>query len=304
MARIYYTAKQLCGEPIETNHITPTLFNHIKNSTTSTKFEFREPEVFRFATIWRDNIFYKQFYLPDSIILCDVADFNFPTVFYFIVNIDNKLEVRKGLGGEKVVYQDFPQIHAAISDPQIIEKIDRTLMALSKMIGGQPKPDNTPKVPVPLPAAQRDGYSQLVQYCMPMHHKKENTLKFISELQDYKGDEIHLTTLNYVMGSLENDGIQLVIRLDWKAPVEDLEWKLSDTLKDNFGITPHQSLKEQMNEKASVSDDGVWEIVEEMLSQHGLQFSFIDTGSDEYILAVYPAAQENIVENNIRLIGY
>lgn len=304
MPRIYYTAKQLCGHPIETTHITPTLFNRIKNSTTSTKFELRDPGVFRFAMIWRDNIFYKQFYLPDSIIFYDVADFNFPTTFYFVVNIDNELEVRMGLGGEKVGYQDFPQIHDAISDPQVIEKIDRTLAMLSKMIGEQPQPDNKPKVPTPLPAVQRDSYRQLVQYCMPLHAKKEYILKFISELQDYTGDEIHLTTLNYVMGSLENEGIQLVIRLDWKAPIEDLEWKLSDTLKDNFAIIPSHSLKEQMNEKAIVSSDGVWEIVEEVLLLHCLQFSFIDTRSDEYILAIYPKEHESMVKSNIRLIGY
>lgn len=304
MARIYYSAKCLAGAPIDTNHINPTLFNHIKNDTTSTKFEFRESGIFRFAKIWRDNIFYKQFYLPDSIILYDVADFHFPTEFYFVVSIDNELEVRKGLGGEKVVYQDFPQIHEAVSDPQIIEKIDRTLMALSKIILGHPKPDNIPKVLAPLPEVQRAGYHQLVQHCMPLHDRKENTLKFISELRDYKGDAIHLTTLNYVMGSLENEGIQLIMRLDWKATVEDLEWRLSGTMKDNFGITPGHSLKERISEETMVSTDGVWEIVEEMLSYYGLQFSFIDTHSDEYILAVYQKEHENMVENSIRQMGY
>lgn len=106
------------------------------------------------------------------------------------------------------------------------------------------------------------------------------------------------------MDSLENEDIQLVIRLDWKADVEDLSWKLSETLKDNFGINPSTSLKDRLDEKTMVSADGVWEIVEEMLSFYGLQFSFIDTHSDEYILAVYLKEHENIVENNIRRIGY
>ena len=303
MARIYYTAKKIYGAPINTNYINPTIFNHIKNGTTSTKFEFSNPDVFRFVQIWRDNILYKQFYLPDSIILYDVADFNFPTEFYFVVNIDNELEVRHGLGGEKVMYQDFPQIHSAVTHPQIIEKTDRTFMALSKMIQGAPTPV-PPKVPAPLPEAQRDGYRQLVQYCLPMHPKKESALQFISQLQDYKGDDIHLTTLNYVMGQLENENTQLFIRLDWKADVEDLEWKLSATLQDNFGIRLPFSLKDHSNEKTMVSTDGVWEMVEDLLLQYDLQFSFINTHSDEYILAVYHKAHENLVEKAIRLIGY
>lgn len=114
MARIYYREEKIYGHPVETPVI------NLKNFT----WLMECPKPFHsfecgpdnsggysdwFKTIQisvdgkhYDSVPEGNFYLPNAIIFYDRNDFVFPSLFYFIAQIGNQLEIRSAEGGEHV----------------------------------------------------------------------------------------------------------------------------------------------------------------------------------------------------------
>jgi hypothetical protein len=127
---------------------------------------------------------------------------------------------------------------------------------------------------------------------------------FVHALKNHDGDDEYLTTLNCVMSFLDEQDIRFILRLDWKAGVEDLEWLLGLSLKDNFNLNIELPKPEKYGPKASISFDNVFEDFGIPLKAHGLQMGFIDTQSDEYVLVVHKISDQGRVSNAVKQIGY
>ncbi len=101
----------------------------------------------------------------------------------------------------------------------------------------------------------------------------------------------------------END-IPFIMGLDWKAAIEDLEWRISSALKQNFDTVITLPDSDQWLPRASISADGVIAAYNNALKVNGFELGLIDTQSDEYILLVLKNGQQGQVRAAVKLTGY
>lgn len=320
MARIYYDKKKLYGKPFKSATLNINSFKYIfentiieKNFPKKIEFTNSKKEIFKTLLLYTDDIEYdsskRKVYIPNSIIFYDYEDYNFPTEFYFIVRIENQIEIRKCNGGEDIKWFHIPDMHKPVYDLRIITKIEATFSELIKLVEENLKREknsnkkvNIKKERPSINSIQREAYKELTEICVL--NKKECVLNHIGNLKNYDNDSEYFTTLNYLIDLLEEDDISFIIRLDWKADIKDLEWFLKSTLKDNFNLSIDLPSPNNYKKNASVSFDNVFEDFDKPLRQNNLQLGFIDTQSDEYVFILHKITDKKRIQKLIKLIGY
>ena len=151
---------------------------------------------------------------------------------------------------------------------------------------------------------QKAAYMELTDLCVHDQSDRAKLYAFIDDLKDFDNDDKYFTTLNYVMDYVDDEQISFIMRLDWKAGVEDLEWQLSTNLTDNYGITANLPVTGNYPENTGVSQEGVFADFDKALRKNGLQLGFIDTDADEYIVLLHEIQDKARVEKAVRNIGY
>lgn len=335
MARIYYHEEKLSGQNFENEIINPKIFDFIFNNTNTNKFEIKSvssssflgllkstKETFKTALISRDGINYKttegSFYLPKAIIFYDNDDFIFPSEFYFIAKLGDKVEIRKCNGGKDVEWYQIPDLHKEVTDSKTISKIENTIFEVKKLVETthnkqididreKKKEEEIRKIEENRPflnGTQKSAYKELAEMCISLNSKKKIVIEFVEKLKNYDKDSEYFTTLNYVMDFLDQNEISFILRLDWKAGIEDLEWVLKSALKDNYNISIDLPNPDDYEENVSISFDNVFEDFDKPLKENGLQMGFIDTQSDEYVIVLHKITDKEKIEKTIKEIGY
>jgi len=335
MARIYYHEEKLSGKSFENDVINLQLFDFIFNNTNTNNFEIKPisnssffgllkstKETFKTVRISRDGINYNttegNFYLPKAIIFYDNDDYSFPSEFYFIAKLVDKIEIRKCYGGKDIKWFQIPDLHKEVTDNKIISKIENTILEVKKLVETtdnkqididkeKKKEEELRKIEENRPflnGVQKNAYIELAEMCINLNPKKNDVIAFFEQLKNYDKDSEFYTTLNFVMDFLDNNRIPFILRLDWKAGIEDLEWVLKSSLKDNFNLTIELPYASNYEENASISYDNVFEDFDKPIREEGLQMGFIDTQSDEYIIVLHKISEKEKVEKAIKEIGY
>ncbi|OWW25457.1 hypothetical protein B4Q04_07510 [Zobellia sp. OII3] len=335
MARIYYREEKLSGQAFENSIINLQLFDFIFSNTNTNKFEIEpissnsffglkksKKNTYKTVKISRDGRNYNSaegsFFLPQAIIFYDNDDYSFPSKFYFIAKLVDKIEIRKCNGGKNVKWFQIPDLHQEVTDPKIISKIENTILEVKKLVETthnkqigidkekkeQEELRKIEKICPDLNEAQKNGYKVLTEICINLNSKKKDVFGFIENLKNYDKDSEYFSTLNYVMDFLDDNRIPFILRLDWKAGIEDLEWLLKSSLKDNFNLTIELPNKSDYKENASIANDNVFEDFDKPLREQGLQMGFIDTQSDEYIIVLHKISEKEKVKKATNEIGY
>ncbi|MDY3351087.1 hypothetical protein PG357_03700 [Riemerella anatipestifer] len=331
MARIYYHEEKLTGKSFENDVINLQLFDYIFNNTDTDKFEIppvsinfffgllkSKKETFKTVIISRDGINYNtkegNFYLPNAIIFYDNDDYTFPSEFYFISKLGDKIELRKCNGGKDVKWFQIPDLHKEVADSEIVSKIENTILEVKKLVETtynkqivvdkeKKKEEELRKIEENRPflnEAHKNAYKELTELCIALNPKKKDVIAFIERLKNYDKDSI----LNYIMSFLDNNNVPFILRLDWKAGIEDLEWVLQSSLKENYNLSIDLPNEKDYEEHVSVSCDNVFEDFDKPIRQQGLQMGFIDTQSDEYVIVLHKIADKDKIKKVINEIGY
>lgn len=156
---------------------------------------------------------------------------------------------------------------------------------------------------LPSLTAEKKGYKELIRLCLAQPHQ-EQLNQLVDAFTSFEDEEDDLTRLNYVMRYLDEHNIHFIMALDWKAAVEDLEWRLSASLKGNFNVTVELPRPDTYGPRASVSYDNVFADYDKPLRGKGYQIGLIDTASDEYVVVVHRVADKAEVVEAVRNIGY
>lgn len=150
---------------------------------------------------------------------------------------------------------------------------------------------------------QREGYLELIKTCVG-DSKEDELVNFIRNLKNYNGDKDYMTTLNFVLAHLDENGIHFIMALDWKQEIRDLKWRISSSLKDNFNIYIDLPNPEKYGENKSVSFKNVFKDYDQAIRQKDFQLSFVDTNGDEYVIIVHKIKDEQLIKDAIKKIGY
>lgn len=156
---------------------------------------------------------------------------------------------------------------------------------------------------LPISTREKEGYLELTQLCVSKLNQPK-LFDFFENLRDFSKDEIHMSTLNVVMEYLDENNIHFIMSLDWKAAIEDIEWRLNASLQDNFNLSLELPKQGSDEKKASVSFHHVFEDFDAILRKEGLQMGFINTESDEYVVIVHKVADKERVKQAVEKIGY
>ncbi len=155
MPRIYYREKKLHIPPLQNEVITVDLFNKIMELSSFIPedalqiFELPEKKTsllfwkndkpFKQAVIWNTEkphttYEYGDFYLPKAIVFFDQKDAYFPSDYYFIVNIDNQLELGYSKAGPQTAWYEQPQLWHKVTQPKIIKRFEKSIKELYKIL--------------------------------------------------------------------------------------------------------------------------------------------------------------------------
>ncbi len=155
MPRIYYREKKLHIPPLQNEVITVDLFNKIMELSSFIPedalqiFELPEKKTsllfwkndkpFKQAVIWNTEkphttYEYGDFYLPRAIVFFDEKDAYFPSDYYFIVNIDNQLELGYSKAGPQTAWYEQPQLWHKVTQPKIIKRFEKSIKELYKIL--------------------------------------------------------------------------------------------------------------------------------------------------------------------------
>lgn len=337
MARIYYNEKKLSGQSFVSATINIDSFRYIfENTDVPKNFAKRvsikeivkssfwgllklKKETFKKALLYTDNFAYKTkehtTFIPNSIILYDNEDYNFPSEFYFIVRIENQIELRKCNGGANVKWYDIPKLHKPITDSKVITKIENTFEELTKLsktfkVEKQQKEKREKERVIAennrqlINNTQKEAYQILTELCVFNIKSKKNIIKFIEILKNYDNDNYYTTTLNYFMDFLDSKNHNFIMRFDWKEGIEELECSLNDNLKNNYNLTIDFPNTKDYEEDATISENNVFKYFDKPLREHGFQLGFINTQFDEYIILLHKVQDRNSIKSSIKIIGY
>src|SRR5690606_30527894 len=120
-------------------------------------------------------------------------------------------------------------------------------------------------------------YKDLTELCVFNDTNKSKILHFIETLKNYDNAYDYYTTLNYFAEYLDANKFGYIMRMDWKAGIEDLEWLLNSVIKENYDLKITLPNPENYDEDLTVSEDGIFEDYDKPLRENGLQLGFIDT---------------------------
>lgn len=154
-----------------------------------------------------------------------------------------------------------------------------------------------------LPNLEKEGYIELTKLCVAADRQAQ-LIRFFDTLKDFSQDEDYGTNLNYVMNYLDEKKFSFIMLLDWKAPVEDLTWRLTTSLQENFLMVIPLPDEADYGKGASVSFDHVFTDFDKPLRKRGLQMGFIDTQSDEYVMMIHKTEDRQGAEEAVAKIGY
>ncbi|KFE99008.1 hypothetical protein IX38_18365 [Chryseobacterium luteum] len=150
---------------------------------------------------------------------------------------------------------------------------------------------------------EKIGYISLVKLCL-RPNRQNDLSSFFDHLRDYSKDEDYMTTLNYVMEYSDKQNLFFIMVLDWKQDIETLQWRLSNSLSNNFDLAIELPNPKNYEQTASVAFDNIFEDYDKPLRNNGLQMGFIDTQSDEYVIFVHKIDDKEKVESAVEKIGY
>lgn len=151
--------------------------------------------------------------------------------------------------------------------------------------------------------AERNAYIALAKLCCS-NDTQQKLMPFFENLKDFSNDEDYMTTLNYVMEHGDEQEIFFLMALDWKQDIDTLEWRLENSLQQNFDVSIELPNPTNYGERASVAYDHVFEDYDKPLRENGLQMGFIDTESDEYVVFVHRCDDKEKVIKCVNGIGY
>ena len=100
---------------------------------------WKNDKPFKQAVIWNTEkphttYEYGDFYLPRAIVFFDEKDAYFPSDYYFIVNIDNQLELGYSKAGPQTAWYEQPQLWHKVTQPKIIKRFEKSIKELYKIL--------------------------------------------------------------------------------------------------------------------------------------------------------------------------
>ncbi len=326
MARIYYKEKKVVGNVLNSNIATRENIDYILHHSSKYGFELEnnsgggllsffkvKTEVFQFVQLSKDDISfedgeYGMFYLPNAIIFCDDDDYTFPSKFYFLAQIDDKLELRECSGGEDVKWHQIPSLHTEVTDKNIIKKVENTVEKIVELVKTTyfiKEETQTPKERSLIDNTEKEAYQELCALCVTDKQMEREINEFFETLENYEGDEEYYTILNFVMEFLEINDYNFIMRMDYKSDLENFEWLIKGVLQDNYkDINIEFPAYDKDDNYLTVSSDNVFENYSACLKEYNLQLGFIDTNSDEYVCIIHAIDDKKKVEKLVNDIGY
>lgn len=160
MPRIYYRNNKIYGEPFVNEIITPDFFNKIiqkgsfipqdqllifelpqKTSVLPWKKKYKS---FKYAVIWNSDFHhttneYGTFYLPKAFVFFDEKDAYFPSDYYFIVSIDNQLEISHCRAGADTAWFQQSDLRREVTDTKLIKRFQKSVLELYDILEMQEK---------------------------------------------------------------------------------------------------------------------------------------------------------------------
>lgn len=190
--------------------------------------------------------------------------------------------------------------------PVVIFIICKDAFTGIKWFQGQPTVKHTPVVaPVAVPVSDdvKQGYRELLHLLVaPAYHAVlESAIQNLKTIDDTNDENTPLYSLAQLA---DENNIAFIMGLDWKAAIEDIEWRISSALKQNFDTVITLPDPGQWPPRTSISADGVIATYNNTLKANGFELGLIDTQSDEYILLVLKNGQQEQVRAAVKLTGY
>lgn len=251
-------------------------------------------------------------YCPKIIVFSEVGwNPNLAEKVYILLQIDKKAQLFQADWMYEKSNSDFTKTIKPLTADDVTEKLEKSFINLYYLIENllseegykkAKKKFRAKKKTKKLIKKKRTAYQELVKLCIHSKYQTE-VLNFFDNITDYDGDEEYLTTLNYVIETLNEKEFYFIVALDVSSGGEDLEFFLEKIIRDNYPTIIEQKFPSYDKEDA-LGNMTILEIFDMYLRKQNLQMGFIDTDADEYVLFIHKIPDQKVIENLVKEIGY
>jgi hypothetical protein len=200
--------------------------------------------------------------------------------------------------GGTIIYLYLKDVFTGVSLFSRLEK-----PKLAKPLYNNSSIENIPEHYPLITEREKMGYITLVNLCLAPKTQKEVT-HFFEQLKNYSQDDDYLTTLNYVLEYLDDKNLFFIMSLDWKQDIETLEWRIKNSLIENFNVFIDLPNPTNYPTNATISYENVFLDYDNPLRVHDFQIGFIDTQSDEYVIFIHKVNDKERIKQAVHDIGY
>ena len=333
MARIYYQHKALLGS-LNQNifgmmdlYFFKEVFKKSKallSGGQTVQFELKNSNdlpFFKHLTVWKGDFEWNGVFLPDTILLSDIANPDYSDEYYFVARIDNKLDFRKvnknsANDWKTSVNNSVSLENVKAENPALWNKLETSFFLIfstlenlsaekkehSKKTLNKPvtnssiqKKDPTDILTAFKRLSELSGWTyqetkDFLNYLKPQNLTEENPYKLLSLSEDY-------------YYHIQKEHKLLFMYFDWKEDIGEFLWKLNKILNNNFGIIEDIPMG-NYTEENQISEDGVLEYFDNFLRIRQLQLTYIESDGDDYLFIVHRIKDFQEIKSLIATIGW
>lgn len=319
MPRVYYREKRLLGSPLGREIIDTEAFSDLfafaqlkRNREMFVDLRGNREFMFEAACLWVGDFFYKDIFLPDSIIFADRFAMSghpdqyvqWPDEYFFVARIGQQLEVRKVVGKHVTWWdQTLDASVPAPNDDKFLHKLKNSFQELLQATR-RSQAAGSENVWKHIPQRKIEACSELAALCGWSERECSELRTRLSSKQVSDCDAYALLEVIEDYCYTRSGDLKLVFMyFDWKELANEMLHKIRAILENNFGIKEH-ALPMDLPEDSQILESDIPDQLDTIIRGHGLRITQLKTDGDDFLFVVHRIHEHRAVKQVLASIGW
>ena len=150
---------------------------------------------------------------------------------------------------------------------------------------------------------KKKAYIELSKLCSS-NENQEKLIPLFKTLKNFDKDKEYPETLDYIIEFCDKNNLSFIMSLSRKQEVQDIEWRIETSLKENFGINIELPDYKTYPKHCTVSSLNIINDYDKPLRDIGYQMGLIDNDSPGFVFLIHKTENRNKIKTLFNTIGH